>query len=162
MGFRVNMDDVGSGFEALPNGTYVVEIVGGEARAAGENAKNPGAWYGALEMDVKSPQEHEGRKFFTNFNIVPTALFTLQQLAVSCELDLDAISDDLPDFPGEEEGDVTGEAAKAFVEAVIEASLNKLVKVTNKQKPYEGEMRNNIKKIAPVTDEDAESLSLLP
>jgi len=158
------MDDVGSGFEPLPNGTYIVEIVGGEAREAGDSAKNPGAWYGALEMDVKSPADFEGRKLFTNFNIVPTSLFTLKQLAVASGIDTDAISDSLgDDFP--DEPDLLPhqtEAAKAFVEAVIEAVQGSMVKVLNKQKPYDGEMRNNVKKIMAVSDEDAESLSLLP
>jgi hypothetical protein len=163
-GYKVNMDDVGGGFEALPGGTYIVEIVGGEPRQAGESAKNPDAWYGALEMDVKSPVEHEGRKLFTNFNVVPTSLFTLAQLAAACDFSTDEISEELgDDFP--DQPDLLPwqtDAARAFVEAIIGTCKGHLVKVRNQPKEYQGEMRNNVKKISPVSEEDQESLSLLP
>ena len=162
-GFRVNMDDVSTGFEALPNGTYVVEIMGGEARQAGESAKNPEAWYGNLELEVKSPADFEGRKMFVNVNLLDNALFTLAQLLAATGVESDEISDVIgDDFDDDERGAAWGDAAEAYLQELFVRVTGKLIKVQNKQRKYDGEMVNNVKRIIPLADEDAENLSLMP
>jgi hypothetical protein len=157
------MDDVSDGFEALPGGTYICEIVGGEPRQAGESAKNPDAWYGALEFDVLSPEEAKGRKLFTNVNLLDNSLFTLAQLCHSTGVTADEVSDAIgDDFEDDERGAAWGDGAKAFLEELIERVTGAKVKVLNRPKKYEGEMRNNVRRISPLSEEDAENMSLLP
>ena len=78
MGLRVNFTGVSVGdTEAKPNGWYHVAVSDVEVKKAGEKAKNPGAEYWQYELTIQSG-ELTGRKFWTNANLMPNALFTLK------------------------------------------------------------------------------------
>ncbi len=62
---RVNLADVGEGFEPLPAGTYAVRIDDGELRDSGENAKHPGSQYVNWDLIV-TQGDYEGRHVFAN------------------------------------------------------------------------------------------------
>jgi hypothetical protein len=85
---KLNLSDVEvRDFDALPIGWYPMVITDWEPRESGEQAKNPGKFYLALEMTVESDDQYNNRKAWTNCTFLPNALFTLKGLATALDLE---------------------------------------------------------------------------
>jgi hypothetical protein len=144
MGIRVNLTDVGTGFDPIPAGKYRFKVTDGSLETSGEQAKNPGAQYIKWELTV-SEGDFEGRKLFLNTSLLPQALFGLKGLlAATGSWTEEELNQDL-DF---EIADVLGEEVGAIVA----------------QKEYQGDTVNNIKRCIPVDKVTSSSgaSSLLP
>jgi hypothetical protein len=149
MGFKVNMNDVSDGFEAVPAGTYIAEIRSTTAQQAGDNAKNPGSWYAKVTFAILSPEEYKGKFLFNNASLLPQALFTLKNLAVATGLQ-------------QEVNDIDAEDEEDFIEQLGELINGSKLKLTVIQKPYEGDVVNNIKRMRALDSEDEDALAMMP
>jgi hypothetical protein len=144
MGIRVNLTDVGTGFDPIPSGKYKAKVSDGSVEVSGETAKNPGAQYIKWELTV-TEGEFEGRKLFLNTSLLPQALFGLKGLlAATGSWNEEELNGDL-DF---EIADVLGEELGIVVT----------------QKEYQGDTVNNVKRCLPLSKlaEASGSTSLLP
>jgi hypothetical protein len=145
MSIRVNFTDVKDTFDLLPSATYVAKVTDGEMREAGPQAKNPGADMINWEFTVQRG-DHEGRKQWYNTVLVEAALGMLKNLLGACSKDGQPLFDDL-------DGDLDFD---------IDTVVGSDVKIVVGQRPYEGEMRNYVKRIKALTDEDIAEETLLP
>lgn len=111
MGLQLNFSEVTTrSFEALPPGWYQSAITDCETRESGDSAKYPGATYIAVEFTIQAG-EYDGRKAYTNVNLLPTALFTLKGIMEAVvdqgELnDMQSDSDNVVDMTAELAPDV--------------------------------------------------------
>jgi opacity protein-like surface antigen len=143
MGIRVNFTDVEStNYDAIPGGTYAAKVTDGEIRESGPNAKNPGANYINWEFTIQEG-EHQGRKQWMNTSLLPQALFGLKGLlAATGRFSEDRLNGDL-DFE-------------------IDEVLGADVKIVVRQKQYEGDTQNEVKRVKPVGAPSEAESSLLP
>lgn len=143
MGIRVNFTDVKTNdFDAIPAGTYAAKVTDGEIRESGENAKNPGAQYINWEFTIQEG-EYQGRKQWMNTSLLPQALFGLKGLlAATGRFSSDQIDGDL-DFE-------------------IEQVLGSDVKIVVRQKQYQGETQNEVKRVKAIGEPSEMESSLLP
>lgn len=66
MSLRVNLSDVeGNAFDPIPSGNYPLNVVDGDIREGGPDAKHPGAEYIAWEFTVAAG-DNEGRHLWDN------------------------------------------------------------------------------------------------
>lgn len=151
---KVNLSDV-EGFEVLPAGKYLVKVTDGELLEAGPNAKHPGSEYINWELTIQSG-DYENRHLWTNTSIshgscpcsnestFNKALGTLKQMLKNSgkytdkQLNAKTFSFEIDDLIGAD-----------FVAVVV-------------QRPYEGEMRNSVKRLRPAGDIETAETSLLP
>lgn len=147
MSIRVNFTDVKDTFELIPSGTYQAKVTDGEMRQAGENAKNPGADMINWEFTIQKG-DHENRKQWINTVLVENALGILKSF-------LGALSKDgRPMFTQEQlDGDLDFD---------IDDCLGADCKIVVGQRTYEGELRNYVKRVKALTEEDIAEDSLLP
>ncbi len=131
---KINFEGVESGFDALPSNKYHVVVSEADLREAGEDAKHPGSEYYNWTFTILSGK-FEGRKLFTNTSLLENALFALKGLCeASQQWTAEELASDEFDFDPDR---VVG------TEMVLTVS----------QKPYQGEMQNQVKKFRPATDE---------
>lgn len=142
---RVNFADVEDGFKPIPAGTYRARVTDGELRESGPNSKNPGSEYINWEFTI-SHGDFEGRKQWLNTSLLPHALFGLKGLiaATGKFTDEELASDDF-DFD---------------INELLEGNPEVMIVVN--QSEYEGETRNNVKRVKPVTSAAEVEESLLP
>jgi len=147
MSIRVNFTDVKDTFDLIPSGTYVAKVTDGEMREAGPNAKNPGAEMINWEFTIQKG-DHESRKQWINTVLVENALGILKNF-------LGALSKDgTPMFNQEQlDGDLDFD---------IDDILGADCKIVVGQRVYEGENRNYVKRVKPLTEQDIAEDSLLP
>jgi len=127
---RVNFTDVESTtFEAIPKGTYKAKITDGEIRESGPNAKNPGAQYINWEFTIQEG-EYTSRKQWLNTSLLPQALFSLKGLL-------------------EATGRFTQDQLDGDLDFEIEDVLGSDVVIVVNTREYEGEMRNDVKRVKP-------------
>ena len=123
----------GGGFEAKPNGWYLVAVTDYEERESGENAKNPGATYTNWELTIQEGP-YEGQKFWTNTSHLPQALFALKGL----------IGAAMPEFDDWTNVDLE--------EDIYPEIQGRSFWVKNSTRMYDGEKRDNIKSFKPEDD----------
>lgn len=139
MGLRVDFTDVEtSNFDPIPAGTYIAKVTDGELRESGPNSKNPGSQYINWEFTIQDG-DYAGRKQWTNTSLLPQALFALKDLlAATGKFNVDGDLDfDIEDVIGSD------------------------VKIVVKQKRFDDELRNEVKRVKPLGDDEGDS-SLLP
>ena len=130
MGIKLNLKDVQSSFDAIDAGTYDATITGGEMKETKGDGKLGKVPMINWEFTVKDDDKYTGRKLWTNTIIHDTTLFRLKQLLLaSGEFE----EDDMDDLDFE-------------IEELIGADVQLIVV----QREYEGEMRNDIKKIQAI------------
>jgi len=86
----------GKSYDPIPKGEYHVKITDVELKECGENSKNPGKPYWALEFTVQDGQ-YEDRKVWTNCMLFSPALYTLSQLMKALGYNVSAGEFELPD-----------------------------------------------------------------
>lgn len=86
----------GKSFDPIPKGEYHVKITDVELRECGENSKNPGKPYWALQFTVQDGQ-YENSKVWTNCMLFSPALYTLSQLMKALGHNITAGEFELPD-----------------------------------------------------------------
>lgn len=140
---RINLSGVTSDFEPIPSGKYRCKITDGEIKEAGPNAKFPGSEMILWELTVQQG-DYEGRKVFSNTTLLPHALFGLHNMLLATgKWDKEDL--DVEDFDFE-------------IDQVVGSDVIALVV----QQLYDGEMRNSVKRLRPVSEEDLADSSLLP
>lgn len=96
---NINWNDVeASDFEVLPKGLYTVEVeevesrttkTEEEAKEQGTNPpKHPGSEYWSVRLNVREPEEYEGRKLFTNVMLPPYQPIVLYNMLKAARSDL--------------------------------------------------------------------------
>jgi hypothetical protein len=139
MGIRVDFSgtEVGN-FDAIPAGSYVAKVTGGELREAGENAKYPGSQYINWEFTIQEG-EYTGRKQWTNTSLREGALFGLKELlAATGKFDVDGDLDfDIEDVIGSD------------------------VRISVRVKDYKGEAQNEVRRVKALDAAESGS-SLMP
>jgi hypothetical protein len=143
MGIKVNFTDVqSSDFEPIPSGTYAARVTDGEIRESGPNSKNPGAQYINWEFTI-SEGEHESRKQWLNTSLLPQALFGLKGLLAA-----------------------TGKFSQEQIDGELDFDIDDVVgaevKIVVGQRTYEGELRNEVKRVKPVGAPSEAASTLLP
>lgn len=140
MGLRVNFTETGDvDFPVMPAGTYAAKVTDGELREAGPNAKHPGSEYINWEFTIQDG-EYQGRKVWQNTSLIPEALVGLKGLlSATGKFDVDAELD-------------------FEIEDVIGAD----VAVVVRQREYQGEMQNEVRRVKPLSDANTGDSSLLP
>jgi hypothetical protein len=143
MGIKVNFTDVqSSDFEPIPSGTYAARVTDGEIRESGPTAKNPGAQYINWEFTIQEG-EHESRKQWMNTSLLPQALFGLKGLLAAT-------------------GRYTQEQIDGELDFDIDEVVGSQVKIVVAQRTYEGELRNEVKRVKPMGAPSEAESTLLP
>jgi hypothetical protein len=148
---RINLSGASdSGFSAVPAGTYICKITGGEATVTGPNSKKPGSPMVKWEFTVQEG-EYQGRKFFMNNVLVPDS--------DGVERGLGRLREVLLASGRFEESDLMGE-----VEFEFDDLIGCDVKVKVKVRPASGDYdeSNDVQRVRRVTDEDLADMSMLP
>lgn len=79
MGFKINHEEAGNGFELIAKGDYEVTVINYEMKQA-----NSGNNRITVDYEIRSdvPQSHQGQKvLYDNFTITPNAMWRLQAVA---------------------------------------------------------------------------------
>lgn len=100
-GLHVNFSDQEAGsealdFEALPSGKYYCRVTDIELKEVGQDSKNAGKNYWAIEFTVQDG-EYENRKLWTNAMLFEGALYTLVQLLKATGHEDAIATGDIPD-----------------------------------------------------------------
>jgi hypothetical protein len=139
---RVNLTDVESGgFDPIPAGSYQAKVTDGEIRESGPNAKNPGAEYINWEFTIQGG-EFDGRKQWQNTSLLPQALFSVKGLL-------------------EATGRFTADQLNGDLDFEIEDVLGADVTIVVRQREWDNETRNEVKRVK-AAGETASDSSLLP
>jgi hypothetical protein len=120
MPFKIDMSDVGEGYEPIPAGVYPVVIT---SLKQSEEDGPSGYPYIIVEMTI-SDGEFENRKLWTNLSMSPKAAFKVKEFCLSVGVPEEELATEFEFEPDDYEG----------------ASLE----VAVKQESYEGVMRNRI------------------
>lgn len=143
MGIKVNFTDVETGgFDPIPNGTYLAKVTDAEIRESGPAAKNPGAQYINWEFTIQEG-EHQGRRQWLNTSLLPQALFGLKGLLAAT-------------------GKYTQEQIDAELDFELEDVFGSDVKIVVSTREYDGEKRNEVKRVKPVGAPSEAEASMLP
>jgi len=133
MPFKIDMSDVGEGFEPIPAGAYPVVIT--TIKQSEEDGPS-GYPYLILEMTV-SDGEFENRKLWTNLSMSPKAAFKVKEFCLAAGVDEDELAGEFEFEPDDYEG------------AALEVAV--------KQESYEGVVRNRVTNF--IVPEDQEKAS---
>lgn len=141
MAIRVNLAGVKAGkFDPIPAGSYICTIYSHEIKEASEKAKNPGSEYINWELVIQEG-DHADRHLWAMTTLLPDNLASLKELLLASGRFSEEQLESPNGFDFEPE-DVYG----ATVMAVV--GIQK----------YQGEDRNNVRRIRPVSIDRAESL----
>lgn len=133
---KINFAGVKTTFEAIPNGEYESELVDVKKDLVkGETAKNKGADRLNLQFKITEEGEWYNRRLFLGCTLVPESYFNIKGAALA-----------LGDDPDVWEGEVDPE------ERVRSLIGNKCL-VVNRQREYEGTMRDNVQTVKPLSQE---------
>ena len=155
---RVNLSGGNAEFELLPSGKYPATITDGEIRQSGEDSKHPDSFYVSWEFTISEPSEYVGRKQWQNTGL----LHYDHEEEVGCECD-------------EEEkfnkwvggtvrlAELAGiDTSQEDYEFDVDDFLGTPVTLVVGQRPYDGEMRNEVKRVRPAGDTAGAASSMLP
>lgn len=120
MPFKIDMSDVGEGFEPIPAGVYPVVIT--SLRQSEEDGPS-GYPYLILEMTI-SDGEYENRKLWTNLSMSPKAAFKVKEFCLAVGVSEEELTGEF-DFDPEDYEGATAEVAV-------------------KQESYEGQLKNRV------------------
>lgn len=144
---RVNLS-AAEQFEVLPAGAYPVVVTDGEIRQSGEDSKHPDAYYVNWELTVHESHEYAGRKVWWNTGLTHYD----HDAGEGCECDEEdkfnkwlAGTAKLAELAGI---DTSQDDYEFDVDDFVGTTVVAVVSV----QPYQGEDRNNVKRIRPAGD----------
>jgi len=133
----INFGEVEGGFEAVPEGTYMVEIEKVECRQSKSSEHDYLNW----EFKIIDDEDHEGQHLWMITSLSPRALFRLKDVFEA----LDVLEDEMNlDF--DDDVDITPTAGPRMLEPDVEG-LQCMVIVTNEV--YENKERNRVNEVRP-------------
>jgi hypothetical protein len=133
MGIKLNLGDIDiKKFDPIPAGTYDAKVTGGELKSTSGEGKLGKVPMINWEFTIQD-EEYVNRKVWMNTVIHETTLFNLKALLAT--------------------GKFSEEDMAAELDFEIEDIIGEEVRVVVAQREYNGEVRNEVKRVKGMTDE---------